>query len=416
MSITTEHLERFVVDCQSNLDVIKTSLTAFNIFNVLGVQHREIRHSNFLGWLLDPQGSHRLGDIFLKSFLKQLRFKKIISADVFVQFLIEDLNQTIVHRETLHNIDILIENQELGLIICIENKIYSGYSGHQLEKYYKAVEDIFNQIPTKIFLTLTPSATSHHNNLPYGDQYSNIDYDDVVAAIEVNQESIDLAHSNVRESINQYIAMIKKDITGTSDEALLAQKIYRKYKKEIDFIVRNQHNFDNYRKEVIAYIENGKLSGFVMSHDPHINVIHLLPEDEELRKLFHFPEAKSWGGEYLFSLILFFEPKYVYLKFGFGNIIESNQKDGLVKEKSKLYGQMFDFEIFKDLLVKNSGLQMFDKNLLNAYTGIASIQLFDEEDFIASNTTFIDFFTAKFEEVNQLIIQPWIEECLSKLS
>lgn len=50
MNIKTKDLEDFVVECQPNPDIIKTALERFNIYNVLGVQYREICHSNFLGW------------------------------------------------------------------------------------------------------------------------------------------------------------------------------------------------------------------------------------------------------------------------------------------------------------------------------------------------------------------------------
>ena len=62
----------------------RTSLESFNIFNVLGVQYREIRHSNYLGWLLDPNESLNLKDIFLKGLfekLQKLNFFKSIYND-----------------------------------------------------------------------------------------------------------------------------------------------------------------------------------------------------------------------------------------------------------------------------------------------------------------------------------------------
>ena len=41
----------------------------FNIFKVLKLEDFEIRHSNFLAWLLDPSENHELKDEFLKKFL-----------------------------------------------------------------------------------------------------------------------------------------------------------------------------------------------------------------------------------------------------------------------------------------------------------------------------------------------------------
>ena len=46
----------------------------FNIFRVLGREYREIAtHSALLAHLLDPQGGHRQGDLFLRLFLDSLR-------------------------------------------------------------------------------------------------------------------------------------------------------------------------------------------------------------------------------------------------------------------------------------------------------------------------------------------------------
>ena len=46
-----EHLERFVVD-NPELEQLEDLLAKFNIFEVLKLQRQEIRHSNFLAWLL----------------------------------------------------------------------------------------------------------------------------------------------------------------------------------------------------------------------------------------------------------------------------------------------------------------------------------------------------------------------------
>jgi hypothetical protein len=47
-------------------------LNAFNIFDVLNVREYEIRHTRFLAHMLDPYGTHGLGNAFLRNFLLQL--------------------------------------------------------------------------------------------------------------------------------------------------------------------------------------------------------------------------------------------------------------------------------------------------------------------------------------------------------
>ena len=41
-----------------------------NIFEALGVAHKENYHSRFIGYLLNPSGEHDQGDVFLRGLLK----------------------------------------------------------------------------------------------------------------------------------------------------------------------------------------------------------------------------------------------------------------------------------------------------------------------------------------------------------
>ena len=54
-----------------DFDKLDLGLKNPNIFQILRISKNEIRHSNFLSWLLDPNESHKLGDIFLKTIFKR---------------------------------------------------------------------------------------------------------------------------------------------------------------------------------------------------------------------------------------------------------------------------------------------------------------------------------------------------------
>ncbi len=64
-------LDKFLVD-NTELEELSARLSIFNIFGVLRIEKAEIRHSNVMAWLLDPQGSHGLGQAFLRRFLSTL--------------------------------------------------------------------------------------------------------------------------------------------------------------------------------------------------------------------------------------------------------------------------------------------------------------------------------------------------------
>ncbi len=70
----TEYLEDFIHD-NSQLEKLESLVDEFNIFTSLKIVDTEIRHSNFLAWLLDPSETHGVGSYFLKSFLKRVAYK-----------------------------------------------------------------------------------------------------------------------------------------------------------------------------------------------------------------------------------------------------------------------------------------------------------------------------------------------------
>lgn len=55
----------------TELDKLEEMLSDFNIFETLGLVNADIRHSNVLSWLLNPNANHGLNIYFLKLFLKQ---------------------------------------------------------------------------------------------------------------------------------------------------------------------------------------------------------------------------------------------------------------------------------------------------------------------------------------------------------
>ena len=64
-------LEALVVE-NKELERLDTLLDQFNIFEAVGAVHVEVRHSDFLSFLLDPSQNHGLGDIFVKCLLQKL--------------------------------------------------------------------------------------------------------------------------------------------------------------------------------------------------------------------------------------------------------------------------------------------------------------------------------------------------------
>jgi hypothetical protein len=64
-------LESFVVG-NEDLERLEALLDSFNIFEATGFIRQELRHSDFLVYLLDPRANHGLGDAFVKRLLQKI--------------------------------------------------------------------------------------------------------------------------------------------------------------------------------------------------------------------------------------------------------------------------------------------------------------------------------------------------------
>jgi len=122
----------------------ETLLDEFNIFEVLGAVRVELRHSEFLAFLMDPQQSHGLGDDFVKKFLQ----KALVGVDQSglpvsaIDLDIWSLDDLEIRREW-QNIDILLISENNKFVVLIENKIWSSEHSNQLQRYYQIVTHAF---------------------------------------------------------------------------------------------------------------------------------------------------------------------------------------------------------------------------------------------------------------------------------
>jgi len=173
----------------------------FNVFSLLlKAGDEDNLHTKFLYDLLNPQGSHHQGTLFLELFLAELKLE--ISSSSLVGF-----------REKYH-IDILLKSSTNAILI--ENKIYSHDHSSQLSRYVKKMrrEGYKKKQITLIYLTLFGHAPTEQKMQK---SVTIVSYrKDIVNwlnACIVKTENIPI----LRETLKQYLNLVK-ELTHQSTE------------------------------------------------------------------------------------------------------------------------------------------------------------------------------------------------------
>jgi len=111
----------------SELEELERLVARFNIFEALGVVRQELRHSDFLAFLLDPNEAHGLGDVFVRQFLLRIvqgspRAGPRISIDIALR----NLSGVTVRREW-QNIDILLLDEANRTAVVASTAIMTAF-------------------------------------------------------------------------------------------------------------------------------------------------------------------------------------------------------------------------------------------------------------------------------------------------
>lgn len=187
----------------------------FNIFSILQMEHKEnATHSAFLGELLSPNGSHFLNSIFLKLFLLEIDYDGLLDVSTARVQLEKHLGKVNLNNKTGGRIDIYISDSS-GNSISIENKIYAPDQVAQIERYFN--HNIGKN--SVYYLTLNGKMPDNESvgDLVEGNQYNCISYQQTIikwltlCMKEAAEQPI------LRESIKQYILLIKKLTNQLSD-------------------------------------------------------------------------------------------------------------------------------------------------------------------------------------------------------
>jgi len=191
----------------------------FNLFTLIRAGHEEVPvHSRFVGELLNSNGSHDMGNVFQKLFL-ELAFP-----DAIFDWL-DDEHYHISIEKSFGNgrMDIVLENSKKCIVV--ENKIYAGDQGEQLNRYIEYAQGTKKEFCI-FYLTLWGTEPSDYS-LDKSDKQKIekvrcISYSDLIVKwLKKCLEQV-VAKPYLRENIQQYLDLVR-NLTGTTEESMQEQ-------------------------------------------------------------------------------------------------------------------------------------------------------------------------------------------------
>ena len=231
---------------------LNEQISQFNPFEVLKLKGHEIRHSNMLAWLLNPNESHGLGFDFLEQFALAMADSPVESAETaaaineFLRKLITTSHPFVkVEREPESKdkmrLDIKIlciwesETPEIFDII-IENKVYSKQGKNQLKNYIdyeKTVNPTAKHIP--VYLTLD------EDDEPADPSYCHMTYFQIVELLRklIEKQKLKGISSSAFSFIEYYLLTLEELMDLDENKQNLARDIYRRFRKTIEYINQN---------------------------------------------------------------------------------------------------------------------------------------------------------------------------------
>lgn len=251
-------IEELLMDMEI-FEQIEKMIYNFNVFETLGIINNEIRHSNVLAWLLNPNENHGLGDVFIKKFVQTLFHENTIIKSNLNLFDVSLMNYYDFNiRREWNNIDIIAISDENKIVLVIENKVWSKESNHQLKKYFDIVNAEFPGY-NKVFVFLTPNGDSPSDE----ENWIITKYNNIFDVLKKSMELKDgLLSQSVKLFIEQYLEVLRRHIMEDSELQKVCREIYYKHQKALDLIFEYKpdiySNISDYINKTLGQFSNVK--------------------------------------------------------------------------------------------------------------------------------------------------------------
>ena len=188
---------------KKNREMLDRTEWNFNVFRLCGIDHYETWHSKILAEFLNPQGTHRMGDVFLRLLFEQLQI------DFRTGPFTEVVTELSVGSERM---DIVIRNRNPDWTVAIENKVYAREQKDQLKRYGTWLESLPG---TSVLLYLT--LDGKESITAEGVDYRRVSYAEDVLKWLSSCVAAAAERPFVRETLRQYRNHIRS-LTGQNLE------------------------------------------------------------------------------------------------------------------------------------------------------------------------------------------------------
>ncbi|MCZ0935075.1 MAG: PD-(D/E)XK nuclease family protein [Gemmatimonadetes bacterium] len=197
----------------------------FNAFDVLRYAEYEIRHSNVMAWLLDPNETHGIGRAFLEWFLGQARLpgrlpERIVRGDG---------GQTVrVERERYHvDVVIFLESDQGRHIVAIENKPGRAAPEHydQARAHLKRLEEKYPDHSYKKNNSHGVLLSASRKGIDPEDKIAHVSWRDVGAQIKAMHDQNAFGDEEVAAFIRQYLVAVGRLIGPEESDADYFRKL-----------------------------------------------------------------------------------------------------------------------------------------------------------------------------------------------
>ncbi len=206
----------------------RSPFSDYNIFNILEITSKEVIICLFLADLLNPEGQHGCGILFLKSFVQQIL--KIYSMSDLLLSRTDVTKEFVIDNE--RRIDIVIQNSRF--FIPIEVKIYAGEQEGQCYDYFQYVRNA-----RLVYLTRFGDAPSEYSRKQKGGTdllpLENIQCVSWACDICRWLEKLTMQlHEPLKSMINQYIDAIRA-VTDQREQKLMEKNLKLLYESPDSF-------------------------------------------------------------------------------------------------------------------------------------------------------------------------------------